>query len=158
MKITVITVARNGVSTIKRTINSVLGQGYADLEYIIVDNNSTDGTSELIESYLDRVSLYIREKDEGIYDAMNNGIQYATGDIIGILNSDDYYESGALFEIVKAFSESNADIVYGDAMLFDGMSQELYPICEKDLWKGMGSPHPATFIRRDVYRDYGCFD
>ena len=101
MKISIITVSFNSAQTICDSIDSVLSQNYGNIEYIIIDGESTDGTIDLINGYGDRVSKFISESDTGIYDAMNKGISLATGDVIGILNSDDFYTEGAILKLVE---------------------------------------------------------
>jgi len=104
LKLSIITVCYNSASTIRDTIESVLSQSYADIEYIVVDGGSTDGTQAIVESYGQRISAFVSERDKGIYDAMNKGVALATGDVIGILNSDDFYEEiGVISSVVEAF-------------------------------------------------------
>ena len=160
MKITVITVCLNSARTIEQTIRSVIGQGYDELEYIIIDGQSTDGTMEIINKYKDKISLIISETDEGLYDAMNNGISKATGDIIGILNSDDWYEQGALQSVADAFVDSGVEIVHGQANRYD---EDRFVMHQKGgnietLWYTMEMRHPTVFVRRNVYEKYGVFD
>ena len=113
MKISIITVCFNAEDTIADTIQSVLSQDYEDIEYIIVDGKSTDRTLEIIQSHQKRIKL-ISEKDQGIYDAMNKGINIANGDVIGILNADDFYKNNqVLTDVMNAFTD-NISIVYGD--------------------------------------------
>ena len=112
-KLSIITVVKNSESNIEKTIRSVIDQKYKNLEYIIIDGKSTDGTLELIKKYKDKVSLIISEKDEGIWDAMNKGIKLANGDIIGFLNSDDIYYPGALSTVNEYFERSNIDFLFG---------------------------------------------
>ena len=100
MKISIITVCLNSKRTIEQTIQSVIGQAHDNCEYIVIDGGSTDGTLEILKKYDGSISTIISEPDEGIYDAMNKGIALATGDIIGILNSDDWYEPG-IFKLVE---------------------------------------------------------
>ena len=110
MKISIVTVSYNSSLTISRTIESVLSQKNIDLEYIIVDGASKDGTVDIIRQYAEKKSCikWISEKDNGIYDAMNKGISFATGEVIGILNSDDYYAGDTVLEeIVKTFCDDN---------------------------------------------------
>src|SRR4051812_33819047 len=107
MKVSIITVAYNSQATISDTIKSVINQTYKDIEYIIIDGASTDKTLSIVESYKDKISTIVSEPDSGIFDGMNKGIQYATGDLIGILNSDDYYENDEVIErIVKTIKQS----------------------------------------------------
>ena len=112
-KLSIITVVKNSESNIEKTIRSVIEQKYKNLEYIIIDGKSTDGTLELIKKYKDKVSLIISEKDEGIWDAMNKGIKLAKGDIIGFLNSDDIYYPGALNTVNDYFERNNIDFLFG---------------------------------------------
>ena len=116
MKISIITVVWNNATTIKDAIESVLSQTYDNIEYIVVDGASTDGTVEIVQSYGDKISKFISEKDKGIYDGLNKGISLATGDMIAFLHSDDIYASDAIIEeVVLTFkSDKSLDGVYGD--------------------------------------------
>lgn len=108
MKVSIITVCYNSQATIENTIKSVISQTHSDIEYIIVDGKSGDNTLEIVNKYQDKIAKVISEPDQGIYDAMNKGIKVATGDIVGILNSDDYYvDSEVVSHIVKAFDEKS---------------------------------------------------
>ncbi len=160
-KISVITVVYNGTQHIEQTIRSVLDQHYDNLEYIIIDGGSTDGTQEIIKKYEDNITYWASEKDTGIYNAMNKGWQKATGDIIGIINADDYYLDGAIQKVVEGFENSEAEIVYG------GMTK-LRKIGEKTFFKEltpnlsimeqtMGVFHPSTFVSKKVYEDLGGY-
>lgn len=166
MKISIVTVCYNSAKTIRDTIESVLSQTYADVEYIIVDGASTDGTIEIVDSYRNQVSKFISEPDHGIYDAMNKGIAAATGDVVGLLNSDDVYEhKDVLTDVVSSFSErSSADIIFGDVVFAspDNMNRVVryYRSSHFRPWKlrfGWMPPHPATFVRREVYEKYGLY-
>ena len=118
MKISVITATYNSGKTVRDTIESVLRQTYKDIEYIIVDGKSKDDTLEIVRSYESQFGeriRYVSEPDKGIYDAMNKGIAMATGDVVGILNSDDFYTSNNVLEqVAKILSDTNIDAVYGD--------------------------------------------
>ena len=124
MKVSVITVTWNSGATLRDTLESVLRQTYLDIELIIVDGGSTDNTMELVREYEPRYHgrlRYVSEPDKGIYDAMNKGIRMATGDIIGILNSDDFYTSSDIVEILAGeLKENHVDAVYGDIHYVDG--------------------------------------
>ena len=113
MKISIITVCLNSEKTIEQTIRSVLGQKDEDFEYIIVDGCSSDNTLDIVGKYSKDITRIVSEQDGGIYDAMNKGIALATGEIIGIINSDDWYEEGALEAVRKCFQAVNAEVVYG---------------------------------------------
>lgn len=156
LKVTVITVCLNSEATIRQTIESVLQQTYKNIEYIIVDGKSTDKTLEIIREYIpmfDGRMQYISEKDSGIYDAMNKGILRASGDVIGIINSDDWYEKDALAKVAKCFENVDIDAVYGEIWLIDKNGEREYHTSGSTF-----PPHPATFIKRDIYQKYGLFD
>ena len=164
MKISIITVCFNAEETIGDTIQSVLTQDYEDIEYIIVDGKSTDGTLEVIQSQQKRIQL-ISEKDQGIYDAMNKGINIASGDVIGILNADDVYKNNqVLKDVMNAFTE-NVSIVYGDIEYVK--NNDVSKVVRK--WKsglfrpgkfkwGWMPPHPGFFIKKSCYERYGLFN
>ena len=115
MKVSIITVALNNKAYIEDCINSVISQSYRDIEYIVIDGGSTDGTAEIIRKYEKYISRWVSEQDSGIYDAMNKGINLASGDIIGILNSDDfYYNSDIISSVVKEFEAKKVDSVFAD--------------------------------------------
>ena len=136
LKVSIITVSYNSVNTIERTIQSVISQTYDNIEYIIIDGCSTDNTQEIIRRYESHISYWVSEADGGIYDAMNKGIKHATGDIIGILNSDDRYHSDHIIEtIVNKYSCSDCPcIIHGDICYFtsDNSSFILKPITRQD--------------------------
>ena len=112
-KISIITVVKNSVSTVERAIKSVVEQNYPNLEYILIDGNSDDGTYKIIEKYKNKISVVIKENDKGIWDAMNKGIKQATGDIIGFLNADDFYYPNSLQTVNKYFNENSLDFLFG---------------------------------------------
>ncbi|MCM1154894.1 MAG: glycosyltransferase [Roseburia sp.] len=160
VKVSIITVVYNGIATIEQTIKSVINQNYSNIEYIIIDGASTDGTRELIRKYADYIDVFISEADEGLYYAMNKGIKSASGEIIGILNSDDLYVDTAVYQVVDYYNKYNVDILYGDAMWFGGSEQEELYSCTnlEDLWYRMAIPHPATFVKKEIYEKYGSFN
>lgn len=159
-KVSIITVVYNAVKTIEQTIQSVLNQTYPSIEYIIIDGGSTDGTVDIINKFRDKIDIFISEKDDGLYDAMNKGIKSASGEIIGILNSDDTYTENAISLVVDNFRNRPMDVLYGDAMLVDGISEiGLYDCSDiEQLWYRMAIPHPSTFVRKEIYDKYGVFD
>ena len=120
MKVSIITVAYNAAGTIEDTIRSVLAQTYPDIEYIVIDGGSTDGTVGIIDRYRDRVAQVVSERDEGIYDAMNKGIRLATGEVIGILNSDDFYVDTSVIS-GPGLRESGQSLQTGPALQFEGV-------------------------------------
>lgn len=166
MKISLITPSYNSKKTISRTIESVIAQNYSDLEYIIIDGSSKDDTGEIVASYQDKINIkFISEPDKGIYDAMNKGIKMATGDIVGILNSDDFYENDNVLKTVsEAFNEQKVDAVYGDISYF---STDINKVSrywrageydENKLNDGWIMPHPSLFLRKSVYEKCGYFN
>lgn len=167
MKVSIITVVYNNESTISGAIESVLSQQDIDLEYIIIDGASTDNTVRIIKSFRSDINIFISEKDGGIYDAMNKGISASSGDIIGILNSDDLYaDSQVINDVLKQFrNDSKLDILYGnlDYVKFKNVnkvirkwiSKSYYPSFFED---GNVPPHPTVFVKRYVYFTMGMFD
>lgn len=166
MKVSIITVVRNNVATIKDAINSVIGQTYKNIEYIVVDGASTDGTVSVVESYTNKIDKFITEKDHGVYDAMNKGITLATGDIIGILNSDDmYFDKNVIERIVNTFREKKTDSVFGDLHYVDKNNTDKVMRYWKtsnfkpgSFVKGWHPPHPSFFVKKEVYEKYGLYD
>lgn len=165
MKISIITPVLNGKKTIKDTIESVIGQSYADIEYIVVDGGSVDGTFEILDAYTQKISKIISEKDNGIYDAMNKGIRVVTGDVIGILNADDMYASGDVIEkVIRKFEKTSADVVYGDLEYVkrkDISKKTRYwntgTYSIKKLRSGWTIPHPVLFLKKGVYDRIGLY-
>lgn len=166
MKLSIITVCYNSEETIRDSIESVVSQNYKDIEYIIVDGGSTDNTLGIIKEYGDKISKVISERDEGLYDAMNKGVSLATGDVIGILNSDDVYENNEVIsKVAREFEKENVDGVYGDLVYVDRLNLDMV----KRYWKagqykpgkflsGWMPPHPAFFVKRKVYQKNGQFN
>lgn len=166
MKISIITPSYNSAATIARTINSVIAQNYSDLEYIIIDGVSTDDTAKIVSSYQNKINInFISEPDNGIYDAMNKGIKMASGDIVGILNSDDLFSGDdVLSTIADAFANNQADIVYGDIQYFSDNPKKIIRYWETGEYKnsklnnGWTIPHPALFVKKTVYDLAGLYD
>ena len=169
MKVSVITTSYNSVSTLRDTMESVLRQTYGDIEYIIVDGASTDGTVPLIESYVPRFGgrmRYVSEPDGGIYEAMNKGLTMATGDVVGLLNSDDFYTSDdAVATLVAELERTGADAVYADVHFVNGddltkcVRYYSSAVFRRGLMRlGFMPAHPSFYARRKVYEDYGGFD
>ena len=120
LKVSIITSVWNNEATIEDAIKSVLSQNYSDIEYIVVDGASKDGTVNIIKKYEDKISTFVSEKDKGIYDGLNKGVSLATGDIIGFLHSDDIYaDENIITEVVEAFKKNNTDSIYGDLVYVD---------------------------------------
>lgn len=169
MKISIITATYNSASTLRDTFDSILGQTYKDIESIIVDGASKDGTMEIVREYEPRFNgrmRWVSEPDKGIYDAMNKGIRMASGDVIGLLNSDDFYTSDdALEAIAKSFEKSDIDACYGDVHYVNDnkldkcvryySSAKFTP---KRMMLGYMPAHPSFYCRKDVYQKHGLFD
>lgn len=165
MKISIITVVWNNKETIKGAINSVLAQTYKDIEYVIVDGASSDGTVEIVKSYGDKISKFISEPDKGLYDAMNKGVRLATGDVVGILNSDDFYIDEFVIEkVVKEFESKNVDSLFAD-LIFVKPSNLKKTVRYYDSSKfnpdkfayGWMPAHPTFFVKKEIYTKYGLF-
>jgi glycosyltransferase len=164
-KISIITVTYNSAATLEETILSVISQDYAHIEYIIVDGESSDGTMQIAEKYKSSISRIIREKDKGLYDAVNKGIDAASGDIVGILHSDDFYTSTSVISsYVKVFEEQDCDAVYADLYYVDRNNTSKIVRTWKSGKYQKGSfldgwmpPHPTFFVKRQVYEKYGKF-
>lgn len=159
-KVSIITACLNSEKTIEQTIQSVLNQTYPNIEYILVDGKSTDRTLEIISKYQNRIAMCISEQDKGLYDAMNKGISMATGDIIGIINSDDWYAPDAVANVVRTFSKKKMDVVYGlmEIIHSDGhISRVKNGSLEQMLYR-MVIPHPTAFVRKEIYQKIGNFD
>jgi glycosyltransferase involved in cell wall biosynthesis len=164
LKISLITVVYNAQSSIKRCIESVLAQSYKNIEYIIIDGGSTDGTLQIIEQYKPYITFFLSETDKGIYDAMNKGIKLATGDVIGTLNSDDFFtDSDVLNHIVKAFEQNKTDIVYGDLDYID-MEGKIIRKWRSGAYKeglfnwGWMPPHPTFYCKRILFEQLGAYN
>lgn len=166
MKVSIITVCFNSNKTIKDTIESVMSQKYDNIEYIIVDGGSTDGTLETLAKYRDQISKHISEPDTGIYDAMNKGIKLATGDIVGFLNAGDFYAvETAILQIATSFQENDCEIVYADleyvAENNPGKTVRKWksqPYQSGLFKKGWHPPHPTFFAKKSIFDKYGGFD
>ena len=158
VKVSVITVVRNAVDKIESTVKSVLAQEYDNVEYIVVDGCSTDGTLEILDRYRDRFSAFVSEKDNGIYDALNKGVMMATGEWIGIMNAGDVFASNDVLSKVFGTGQSlnRVGVVYGDAIAVDDDVEQYCRASEAivDLEIGPCYRHGASFVRRETHREY----
>ena len=166
MKVSIITTCYNRCTTIRGAMESVLGQDYPDIEYIVVDGASIDGSLDIINTYKGRISMILSEPDDGMYEAINKGIRMATGDIIGLVHSDDMlYDNHVISDIVGKFKETKADFVYGDGIYVK--SDDIHQLVR--IWKGGAYHrwkvklgwlplHPTCYIRRDVMMREGLYD
>ena len=166
MKISIITVVLNNVENIEECIKSVLDQTYKNIEYIIIDGGSTDGSIDIIRNYGDKIAYWISEPDQGIYDALNKGIRMARGDVIGILHSDDLFADNFVVEtVVNCFFRNGVDSCYGDLVYVSrDDTQKVARYWKADEFKrekfkfGWMPPHPTFFVKRIMYERYGLFN
>lgn len=166
MKVSIITATYNSAETILDTVRSLEAQTYPDIEYIVVDGLSSDKSLEVIRHNCSRVAKIISEPDNGIYDALNKGINMATGDIVGFLHSDDLLAyPDAIKDLVAAISESNADCVYADLDYVDKVDTSRIvrhwksgAFDVRKIARGWMPPHPTFYMKRDLYLQWGGFD
>lgn len=166
MRVSIITSCYNRAATIRSAIESVLAQDYNDIEFIVVDGSSTDGSLDIIREYADRISIIISEPDHGMYEAINKGIRVATGEIIGLLHSDDFfYDNGVVGRIVERMKRTHADFLYGDGLFVN--PDDTNKVVRNwigggyRLWKvrhGWLPLHPTCYIRRDVMMRQGLYN
>jgi glycosyltransferase len=167
MKISIITVVHNNEKHIKGCIDSVINQTYKNIEYIIVDGGSTDGTVDIIQNSKVKIlnCVFLSEKDNGIYDAINKGIKNSNGDVIGLLHSDDVFADNSVVEqVVSKFDNSKTDSVYGDLEYVSANDTNkrlrYWRAGECDIKKlkhGWMPPHPAFFVKREVFSKFGLY-
>jgi len=161
--VSIITVSFNSAKTIERTIQSVINQTYTNIEYIIIDGGSTDGTIDIIKKYSDKISYWVSEKDNGISDAFNKGIRVSNGEIIGIINSDDWYENDTIENVVKMHVENRADLYIGTLKYWLNNNKNII-IKPNRKYKRIISffmphlPHPASFVTKEAYKSIGLFN
>ncbi len=165
MLVSIITATYNSALTLRDCLQSVAKQSYASIEHIIIDGASKDATLDIVNAF-PHIAQVHSEKDQGIYDAMNKGIAHATGDIIGILNSDDFYvDEQVIQDIVTVFENSNCDVVYADLQYVDRERTDKIirtwksgTMQQHSFLYGWMPPHPTVFVRRKVYEQYGAFN
>jgi glycosyltransferase involved in cell wall biosynthesis len=167
MLVTIITVCYNRQATIAQSIESVLAQDYPNIEYIVIDGESTDGTQGILNQYADKITIYRSERDKGMYDALNKGLALATGDIIGLMHSDDvFYDKKVVSKIVaKLQQQPSADALYGDGIyVSNDASQKIVrnriggPYHYKRIQSGWLPLHPTVYLRKSVIDRYGDYD
>ena len=154
--VTIITVVYNGQKFLEQTILSVINQTYPKIEYLIIDGGSTDGTLDIIDKYKTHIDYWVSEPDKGLYDAMNKGIALAKGELIGMINSDDWYEVNAVQLVINnLLSNPSKRIFHGDRfdVLADGSKslRKYHPSSLKFIYYGMTYNHPSMFIHKDIY-------
>jgi glycosyltransferase involved in cell wall biosynthesis len=164
MKISIITVCYNSARTIEKTFKSIESQTYNNIEYIVVDGGSKDTTLDIVQKYKELVSQSVSEPDKGLYDAMNKGIKMATGDIVGVLNSDDIFtDNNVLENVVKFHSENNVEASVGNIIQFNEEGKTVRKYSAKNwnpekLKIGFMPPHPSIFFKRELFKRLGLYD
>ena len=167
MRVSIITICYNREATIAKAIESVLLQDYPIIEYIVIDGNSSDGTTAIIQSYADKISHFISEPDKGMYDALNKGLRLATGDIIGLMHSDDeFYSTTVVSQLVNTFQNNPAtDGVYGDGIYVSNDAEERiirdriggnYSI--EKVKSGWLPLHPTVYLKKSIIEKYGYYN
>lgn len=165
MKVSIITICYNSAATIEDTIKSVVSQDYPHIEYIIIDGASKDNTLDIVDSYNEHITTLISEPDKGIYDAMNKGVNAATGDVVGILNSDDFYANASVITaVVNQLNAAKTDALYADLVYVDRDNPDKVTRTwisggyKKGLFKkGWMPPHPTFFVKKSCYDTYGLY-
>lgn len=166
MKVSIITSCYNRCSVVRKAIESVLAQDYPDIEYIVVDGNSTDGSMEIINEYKDKINRIICESDNGMYEAINKGIKAATGDIVGLLHSDDFfYDQHTISEVVKTFENNKVDMVYGNGLYVNEKDTKCIvrkwisgKYKRKAIKWGWLPLHTTVYMKRDCFKKVGMYD
>jgi glycosyltransferase involved in cell wall biosynthesis len=165
MKVSLITVTYNSAAYLQDCIDSVVQQRYPDIEHIVIDGGSTDGTLDIIKKYNNHIAKWVSEKDKGMYDAINKGIAMATGDIVGILNSDDMFASNDVVEaIVNSFNEHQLDAVYGDLVYVNKTNTKSIRLWHGKSYKryrfnyGWMPAHPTFYLRREIIDQFGGYE
>jgi glycosyltransferase len=166
MRVSIITPVFNAEGTICETIKSVIDQGYKNIEYIVIDGNSTDATLKMISQYKDWITKMVSEPDQGIYDALNKGIRMSSGNIIGILHAGDLYAHNRVIErVVEGFEKHNGEGCYGDLQYVHRIDPNRIirywkssPYKDGKFKSGWMPPHPTFFLKREIYERYGAFN
>lgn len=165
MKITIITVCYNAEKYIEHAIRSLLAQRFQEFQYIVVDGGSSDGTKEILRKYSEHIDVIISEPDQGLYDAMNKGLSMAIGDVVGVLNADDFLNSDRILEEIAATFEKNVsiDMAFGNVVFVDADSLKIKRYYDARFFRawmlrfGWMPPHTACFIRKSVFEKFGNY-
>lgn len=158
--VSVVTVVYNTEKFLEESIESVITQSYENVEYIIIDGGSSDGTVDIIKKYEDKIDYWVSERDRGIYNAMNKGLQVASGEYIAILNADDYYNQDAIKLSIENILSSGSDYSYAEVRFVNSSSRikPIYPLIEGKIYQEMPYPHVSAFINAEIYKRVGLFD
>ncbi len=157
--ISIITIVYNGEKYLEQTIQSVINQDYDNVEYIIIDGGSTDATLEIVKKYENQIDYWVSEKDNGISDAFNKGVFCTYGDLIGIINADDYYEPEIFSDISKLYKEDKEFIIYGKTYKITTDGEKLIKKDNKISWcMSVPFSHCSSFVSKSYYKRYGLFD
>jgi len=163
--ISIITVVFNGEKYLEQTIQSLIGQTYDNVEYIIIDGGSRDGTLDIIKKYEDKIDYWVSEKDGGIYDAMNKGLSVCIGDIVGIVNADDILYKDTLLKVSNAISMRDIDYTYGSVHFMNQkeiIMGEMFSLSDEDIenkkYIDIPFPHPSLFVKKEIYKEIGLFN
>ena len=162
--VSIITVVYNNSKHIRDAIESVLSQDYSKIEYIVIDGGSTDGTLDIIEEYVNEISAFLSEPDEGVYDALNKGIAAANGDFLGILHSDDVFlDYKVVSDAIQKLQETRSDLCFSDLVIVDEISGKVLRYVKGNFFKrwmlriGLHPPHPTIFLKRSLFDEFGLF-
>ena len=164
LSVSIITVVYNNDKYIEHALKSVLGQDYSNIEYIVIDGGSNDGTMEVIEKYREQISVIVSETDEGIYDAINKGISLSTGDCIAILHSDDeFFDSNVVSRMMSCMRDNESDICFSDMVITDQSLRKILRYYRADYFSkwlfriGWMPPHPTCFIKKSLFDEFGLY-
>lgn len=164
VRISLVTISFNAEDTIQKCINSVISQSYKNVEYLVIDGNSSDSTSEIIRSNMDHIDYFKSESDKGIYDAMNKGAMLATGDVLGFLNADDFFANDyVLSDLAAAFVENNCDILYADLDYVNTVGKIVRRWRSGSFARykfnfGWMPPHPTFYAKTKLYHQFGLYN
>ncbi len=158
--ISIVTVVYNDEKYLEQTILSVIKQTYDNIEYIIIDGGSSDGTMDIVRKYEDQIDYWVSERDAGIYDAMNKGLKLSLGEVIGIINADDFYKYDTVYKSIHSLQENSADYSIGNIRKIPSkiVAKTIFPLIEDHIYQEMMYPHISAFIAKDVYKKVGLFD
>ena len=162
--VSIITVVYNDSKHIRDAIESVLSQDYSRLEYIVIDGGSTDGTIDIINEYVNKISVFLSEPDEGVYDALNKGIATANGDYIGILHADDIFlDAKVISDVIQNLQRTGSDLCFSDLVIVDKVSGKVLRYVRGRYFRrwmlriGLHPPHPTIFLKRSLFNEFGLF-